>query len=113
MVLTRITEALESAKIAGSNLGTAEELIDNGPWDHELCDPEATVTGGVYLPIGPWATGKLTKLLSTQPLTNDRIQSCRNANAPIRWYTNETSLPQYPSSISPYYSQARHGPSDP
>jgi hypothetical protein len=40
-------------------LDISEEVLDNGPWDHELCDPDTTVVGGVYLPIGPWAEGEL------------------------------------------------------
>jgi hypothetical protein len=52
-------EALQASRLAGSSLDIAEEVLDKGPWDHVLCDPDTTVVGGVYLPIGPWAEGEL------------------------------------------------------
>jgi hypothetical protein len=55
-----MTEMTEASRLAGSSLDIAEEILDNGPGDDELCDPDTTVVGEVYLPIGPWAEGKST-----------------------------------------------------
>jgi len=43
--------------MAGSDLANAPETLDRGPRDFELCDPDATMIGSVYLPIGPWPEG--------------------------------------------------------
>jgi hypothetical protein len=51
-------EMTEASRLAGSSLEIAEDVLDTGPWDDELCDPETTVVGEVYLPIGPWAEGE-------------------------------------------------------
>lgn len=60
VTLTVMIETLEASRLAGSCIDISEEVLDNGPWDDELCDPDTTVVGGVYLPIGPWAEGELT-----------------------------------------------------
>lgn len=52
-----IIEAAEACVLAGSGLEFSPVILDNGPWDHELCDPETIVAGSLYLPIGPWAQG--------------------------------------------------------
>jgi len=54
-------EACEACHIAGADLETAEDLFDLGLWDHPLCDPATARSGGVDLPIGPWAKSKLTQ----------------------------------------------------
>jgi hypothetical protein len=50
-------EAHEAAKLSGAPIERASQLMDEGLWDQELCDPETAVSGSVYLPIGPWAQG--------------------------------------------------------
>lgn len=53
------TEAWQASALASSVSTIAQnaELQDRGLWEHPLCDPETAVSGGVYLPIGPWKTG--------------------------------------------------------
>jgi hypothetical protein len=54
-VLLCMSEACEACQIAGADLAQAEDLYDLGLWDHPLCDPDTARSGGVDLPIGPWA----------------------------------------------------------
>lgn len=53
-------EAVEGSRLAGADQSISPWLLDIGPWDHELC--EKTVSGSLYLPFGPWATGVLDGL---------------------------------------------------
>jgi hypothetical protein len=55
-----IIEMCEASMLAGSCLDIAREVLDKGPWDYELCDPDTATVGSVYLPVGPWAEGELT-----------------------------------------------------
>jgi hypothetical protein len=45
--------------IAGSALETSKSVLDYGPWDDSLCDPDHTVVGSLYLPIGDWPEGNM------------------------------------------------------
>jgi len=52
----KMWEAHEASKMAGSNHERGSEMIDLGLWSHDLCDPETAIGGGLYIPVGPWAT---------------------------------------------------------
>jgi hypothetical protein len=72
-ILVRLIEACEACEIAGSCLERTDHANDLGLWDSPLCDPETCRSGGVDLPIGPWATGKLqepTSILRRLALAN-------------------------------------------
>lgn len=51
-----IWEACEACEIAGADLTRSYDFNDRGLWESPLCDPETCRSGGVDLPIGPWAT---------------------------------------------------------
>jgi hypothetical protein len=36
----------------------SEQAMDAGLWDHPLIDPMTVHVGGLFTPIGPWATCK-------------------------------------------------------
>ncbi|KAG8833203.1 hypothetical protein FRC17_011151 [Serendipita sp. 399] len=41
---------------AQSDLTGMDKALDEGLWDHPLCDPETAVAASLFLPIGPWPT---------------------------------------------------------
>lgn len=49
------TEATQASVLAGSDRIRSIELTERGLWEQPLLDPETAISGGVYLPIGPWA----------------------------------------------------------
>jgi hypothetical protein len=53
------TEACQACVIAGACLERSKQIVEGGFWDHPLLDPDTAACGGVMLPIGPWAKGKL------------------------------------------------------
>jgi hypothetical protein len=57
-MLICLIEAYEACEIAGSCLKRTDRANDLGLWDSPLCDPETCRSGGVDLPIGPWARSK-------------------------------------------------------
>ncbi|PVF94110.1 hypothetical protein CPB86DRAFT_800707 [Serendipita vermifera] len=52
-----VTETWEGCTIDGACVFRASELTVLGLWDYPLMDPETARSGGVYLPLGPWAQG--------------------------------------------------------
>lgn len=41
----------------GSDIHGMDKILGYGPWDHPLLDPNTVRIGGLFTPIGPWATG--------------------------------------------------------
>ncbi|KAG8838014.1 hypothetical protein FRC18_006847 [Serendipita sp. 400] len=49
-------EMRHGAPARGCDLPGMEKALDEGLWDHELCDPETAAAASFFLPIGPWPT---------------------------------------------------------
>lgn len=47
-------EGTQACSMAGSDRMRGIELMERGLWEQPLLDPETAISGGVYIPIGPW-----------------------------------------------------------
>ncbi|KAG8761654.1 hypothetical protein FRC14_000038 [Serendipita sp. 396] len=47
-------EMRNGAPLRGSDIMGMEKSLDEGLWDHDLCDPETAQAGSLFLPIGAW-----------------------------------------------------------
>lgn len=55
VLLTITSEACEACEVAGADLTRSYLYNDLALWDSPFIDPETCRSGGVDLPIGPWA----------------------------------------------------------